>query len=96
VGFYAKSNGKRFWINKSMGMSNYHDWLLEYYGEKRLRCVYLVRDPRDVSMSFMKTPVGDCHYYAIAKKWAKLQSTAFRILKEVPYLLHKVHYEAIL
>jgi len=96
MGFYAKSNGKRIWINKSMGMSNYHDWLLEYYGEKRLRYVYLVRDPRDVSMSFMKTPVGDCHYYAIAKKWAKLQSTACRILKEVPHLLHKVHYEAML
>ncbi len=96
MGFYAKSNGKRIWINKSMGMSNYHDWLLEYYGEKRLRYVYLVRDPRDVAMSFMKTPVGDCHYYAIAKKWTKLQGMACRILKEVPHLLHKVHYEAML
>ena len=33
----------------------FHDLLLEFYGEKRLRYVYLVRDPRDVAMSFMKT-----------------------------------------
>ncbi len=96
MGFYAKSNGKRIWMCKSMGMSNYHDWLLEFYGEKRLRYVYLVRDPRDVAMSFMKTPVGDCHYHAIAKKWANLQGAACKILRETPKLLHKLHYEDML
>lgn len=42
-----------------MDNAEYHDLLLRFYTASRLRYVYLVRDPRDVSMSFMKTPVGD-------------------------------------
>mmetsp|Transcript_21242 Transcript_21242/g.30050 ORF Transcript_21242/g.30050 Transcript_21242/m.30050 type:complete len:428 (-) Transcript_21242:1956-3239(-) len=52
---YTTLNGKRLWMCKSMGMSMFHDMLNEFYGEKRLRYIYLVRDPRDVAMSFMKT-----------------------------------------
>lgn len=55
MAFMTKANGKHTWMCKSMGMSKFHDLLLEYYGPKRLRYIYLVRDPRDVAMSFMKT-----------------------------------------
>lgn len=55
MNFNAKANGKRIWMCKSMGMTKFHDTLLEFYGESRLRYIYLVRDPRDVAMSFMKT-----------------------------------------
>jgi serine/threonine protein kinase len=55
MNFFTKASGKRIWMCKSMGMSKFHDLLLEFYGEKRLRYIYLVRDPRDVAMSFMKT-----------------------------------------
>jgi hypothetical protein len=55
MGFYAKANGKYMWMCKSMGMSSFHDLLLEFYGEKRLRYIYLIRDPRDVAMSFVRT-----------------------------------------
>lgn len=89
-------NRKHTWICKSMGMSNFHDLLYEFYGESRLRYIYLVRDPRDVAMSFMNTPVGDCHYHAIASKWTKLQEKAIRIVKAHPQLVHQVHYEAML
>lgn len=64
---YTKANGKKMWMCKSMGMSKYHDMLLTFYGKERLRYIFLVRDPRDVTLSFMKTPVGDCHPYAIGK-----------------------------
>lgn len=64
----AIASDKRTWICKSMGNSKYHDMFLLFYGEERLRYIYLVRDPRDVCLSFMKTPVGDCHYYSIIKK----------------------------
>ena len=76
----AIENDKRTWVCKSMGMSQYYDMLVTFYSEERLRFIYLVRDPRDVGLSFMKTPVGDCHYYAILKKWAKLQNFALKIL----------------
>lgn len=55
MSFFTQANGKRIWMCKSMGISQFHDILLEFYGEKRLRYIYLVRDPRDVAMSFMKT-----------------------------------------
>lgn len=79
-----------------MGMSQFHDYLLSFYGKERLRYIYLVRDPRDVCNSFMRTPVGDCHPYAISKKWAKLQNYSARILHETPDLIHQVCYEEVL
>ena len=94
--YHMKVNGKQTWICKSMGMSQHHDLLLEFYGKERLRYIYLVRDPRDVAMSFMKTPVGDCHWHAIATKWTKLQHFALSILKDFPELIYKLHYENIL
>jgi len=93
---YAKANGKKIWMCKSMGMSQYHDMLLRFYGKERLRYIYLFRDPRDVTLSFVKTPVGDCHPYVIAKKWARLQRYALRILSETEDLVHQVRYEDIL
>lgn len=81
---------------KSMGMSAYHTSLLKFYGERRLRYIYLVRDPRDVAMSFMKTPVGDKHYYAIVKKWAKLQKQAIAILDDTRVVIINIKYEELL
>jgi serine/threonine protein kinase/serine/threonine protein phosphatase PrpC/uncharacterized membrane protein YfcA len=93
---FTIANDKRFWMCKSMGMSKYHDMLLQYYGEHRLRYLYLVRDPRDVAMSFMKTPVGDCHYYPIITKWCGLQDAVLPIMETHSNLLLKVHYEELL
>ena len=83
-------------LSTQMGMSQFHDLLLSFYGKERLRYIYLVRDPRDVCLSFMKTPVGDCHPYSIAKKWAKLQGSAMHILHDAPDLIHQVCYEEVL
>mmetsp|Transcript_9087 Transcript_9087/g.19584 ORF Transcript_9087/g.19584 Transcript_9087/m.19584 type:complete len:854 (-) Transcript_9087:175-2736(-) len=87
---------KRTWICKSMGTSQWHDMLLLFYGEERLRYIYLVRDCRDVSLSFMRTPVGDCHYYAIIEKWTKLQGHALHVLSVSEDLVYQVRYEALL
>mmetsp|Transcript_21242 Transcript_21242/g.30049 ORF Transcript_21242/g.30049 Transcript_21242/m.30049 type:complete len:524 (-) Transcript_21242:296-1867(-) len=42
------------------------------------------------------SPVGDCHYFAIAEKWTKLQTHALRIIDQCPHLVHQIHYEDIL
>ena len=44
----------------------------------------------------MKTPVGDCHPYAIITKWCKLQNSAMHILHTNPDLIHQVCYEEVL
>ena len=72
-----------------MGNSQFHDMLLTYYGEERLRYIYLVRDCRDVALSFMRTPVGDCHYYAIITKWTNLQRHALHVLSVSEDLVHQ-------
>ena len=94
--FFADANGKELWLCKSMGMSAYHTSLLKFYGQRRLRYIYLVRDPRDVALSFMNTPVGDKHYYAIVKKWAKLQKQAIAILDDTPDIIYNIKYEELL
>ena len=90
---YAMANDKRMWICKSMGMSKFHEELLEFYGPGRLRYIYLVRD---VAMSFMKTPVGDCHYHAILTKWCRLQKLVIPIMEQMPAIIKEVRYEALL
>ena len=96
MNYCAEVNDKHTWMCKSMGMSKYHDMLLTMYGPERLRYIYLVRDPRDVTLSFMRTPVGDCHPYMVAKKWAKLQDHALYIKAKNPELLHEVKYEDVI
>jgi len=87
---------KRTWICKSMGNSQFHDMLLTFYGEERLRYVYLVRDCRDVALSFMRTPVGDCHFYSIISKWTNLQRHALHVLSVSENLVHQVRYVSLL
>jgi hypothetical protein len=41
-------------------------------------------------------PVGDCHYYAIVKKWTNLQRNALWVQQECPNLVIEVHYDHIL
>ena len=55
-----------------------------------------MRDPRDVAMSFMKTPVGDCHYHAIVIKWCRLQKLVIPIMEQRPAIIKEVRYEALL
>ena len=93
---YAQENDKRTYMCKSMGMSKYHPQLLEFFGENRVRYVYLVRDPRDVALSFTKTPVGDCHLYPIITKWCRLQDQVIPIIVNTPELVHRVSYEGLL
>jgi hypothetical protein len=44
----------------------------------------------------MNTPVGDKHYYAIVKKWAKLQEQAIAILESTPDIIFNIKYEELL
>lgn len=88
---YAIANDKRTWMCKSMDNSKFHDLLLRFYTPKRLRYLYLVRDPRDVAMSFMKTAVGDCHLHAIVTKWVTLQRQALLAIQNVESI--QVAYE---
>lgn len=94
--FFAQQNDKTTFLCKSMGMSKYHKQLQNYFGSQRLRYIYLVRDPRDVTLSFQKAPVGDKHIYTILKKWCKLQDQVIPILDDAPNQIHFISYEDML
>lgn len=93
---FSEANGKRTWVCKSPGYHRYHEMLLEYYGRDRLRYIYLVRDPRDVALSFMNVALGDSHYHPIVTKWVALQKDALPILEGEPDLMMMIKYEEML
>lgn len=93
----AEAHGKKTWICKSLTNIVHHAQLLEHFGTRRLRYIYLRRDPRDVCLSFKKCKsVGDDHYYVIARRWAHLQEQALAVEAANPALFFSVSYEELL
>lgn len=68
---YAEAQGANAWICKSMQNIRWANQLDEYFPNPKY--VYLYRDPRDVTLSFMKAVIGDKHPYFIARQWTELQ-----------------------
>lgn len=46
--------------------------------------IYLVRDGRDVALSFKKIMIGEKHIYHLALKWKKEQELALQYLEKLP------------
>jgi hypothetical protein len=67
----AKKKGAGFWFCKSMDNVHYIS-LFEERGFKPYY-IHLVRDGRDVALSFQKAIVGEKHVYHLAKKWKENQ-----------------------
>jgi hypothetical protein len=89
---YSERQEKSMWICKSMTYIRHAEQLDACFGAPKY--VYLHRDPRDVTLSFMKAVVGEKHPYHIARAWAGLQRTCLterdRIGSE---RFHAVSYE---
>jgi len=69
---YAEVHKASTWVCKSLQNIRWADQLDEYF--KTSKYIYLYRDPRDVSLSFMKAVVGEKHPYFIASQWNDLQN----------------------
>ena len=67
----AINHGARYWFNKSM-QNVYYIEQFEATGFMPF-FIHLVRDGRDVSLSFKNAIVGDKHIYHLAQKWKKDQ-----------------------
>lgn len=68
---YAEARNAKAWICKSMQNIRWASDLERYFDKPKY--VYLYRDPRDVTLSFLKAVVGDKHAYFIVQQWAELQ-----------------------
>ena len=69
---YARTVGASTWVTKDPSVWGYLDELREYYDG--LRVVYLVRDARDVALSFRTSNVGQSHPYFSAVRWREEQA----------------------
>jgi hypothetical protein len=90
---YAAANGKSKWLCKSMTNIRYARELEAYFGDPKF--IYLYRDGRDVTLSFMKAVIGDKHPYVIARKWAELQRYCLQERQRVPERVFSLCYEEL-
>ena len=95
LGAWASSQGKSRWGEKTPQHTLH--WRTILPGFARVQVVHLVRDGRDVALSYRKAFFGPKHVYALAHRWqqylaAAEQARAF--LGEKAFL--QVHYEDLL
>jgi hypothetical protein len=66
---WTRSRGKRRWGEKTP----HHTlvWRLIYEGFPNLQVLHMVRDGRDVALSFREAPFGPKHVYQAARHWAR-------------------------
>lgn len=83
---------KSIWCCKSLATVYY----LENFDKEDFRpfVIYLVRDGRDVAVSFRKAIVGDKHVYHLASKWKREQELAIEYLGKLsPVNFIVIRYE---
>lgn len=90
----AQAEGTSRWMSKYPDLWDYLDEIVEYYDEPRF--VYLVRDPRDVVLSFKTSNITLYHPYFSARRWQKEQAAGIRLREEHDDLVHVVRYRDLL
>lgn len=90
----ARHHGAQQWICKSNHIVKWSSQIEKSI--KTPKYIYLYRDPRDVVLSFQKTPVGDKHPYVIAKKWSNIQKECLALSDSYPNRVLHVAYENLI
>lgn len=88
----CSQNKKSIWCCKSLETVYY----LNNFDKEGFRpfVIYLVRDGRDVAVSFRKAMVGEKHIYHLAVKWKNEQELAMKYLKKLsPVSFVVIRYE---
>ena len=82
-----------FWVSKYPRLWSWIDEAASFYDE--FQVIYLVRDPRDVVLSFKTSKVGDYHPYFNAQRWRDDQIHGIELLDELENI-HLIRYEDLL
>ncbi|MBI5331498.1 MAG: sulfotransferase [Betaproteobacteria bacterium] len=89
------ANGKRAWVCKSNDNIHYLEAIDDAFGDSA-RYLYLVRDGRDVALSFRKAPIGPKHPYVCAQEWDETQRRMLDWERQAGKRCLRVHYEQLL
>lgn len=91
---FADITGASHWFSKDPGQWDYVEEALDHYDD--LNIVYLVRDARDVVLSFENSNVGKYHPYYNAHLWNREQKAGLELLEAFPNRVHRIRYEGLL
>lgn len=87
--------GTSVWASKSPGHWRCIEEALEFYDD--LKIVYLVRDARDVVLSFKHSNIELFHPYLSGKRWTEEQENGLELLNRLSDdSIHLVQYEELL
>lgn len=93
---YADENDASRWMTKYNGGNTFSrvSGAVDYYDD--LKIVYLVRDARDVVLSFKSSIPGPFHSYFGARHWSDEQAEGIDLLDGFEERVHLIHYEDLL
>lgn len=81
-GQYLRSTGKKRWGCKSTFMIRHVERALRTFPSAKF--IWLVRDPRDVAASSIRSVFNPFHPYFTARLWNEQQAEGFRLLESLP------------
>lgn len=90
---FCEINDASMWVSKSPHLFKWLKESWDFYDN--IKYIHLVRDPRDVALSFKNSHVGDHHPYFNATRWSTEQQDIRNFLKEIDSS-HIIRYEDIL
>jgi hypothetical protein len=91
---WAKSVGKARWGDKTPQHTLNWRAVLEAFPD--LQAIYLMRDGRDVALSYKRAFFGPKHVYSIAKRWSHYLEVGEKLERALnPSSFHRVRYEAL-
>lgn len=91
---YADGEGTTTWVSKYPALWDCLEDAFSYYDDPRI--VYLVRDARDVVLSFKRSNVGRYHPYFTAGRWHEEQRRGVELLETREESVHDLRYEDLL
>ncbi len=90
----ADMQAKSGWICKDNALFDFASEILNFYPDSKF--IYLVRDGRDVALSFRKMPTGPKTIYDAASLWTTEQQACLRVATMHPQAVRIVRYEDLL
>lgn len=89
----CKVESTSMWVSKYPGLWDLLPSAFDHYDD--LRIVYLVRDPRDVVLSFKRSNIDLYHPYFSAQRWREEQRRGIDLLDSREFI-HLVRYQDLL
>lgn len=90
----ARSSNSKFWVCKDNAIFDYAEEIIKQFPEAKF--IYLVRDGRDVALSFLNVPGGPKSITDAGHLWVSEQKKCLHIYGLYPENMYMIRYEDLL